>query len=348
MAAGDIFLGLRSFIKGKITPRELMDLDPLISNVKVNKNNLAQSEIEISFDNTQDFLENFGFSDDDAWFYSKVSSNYSDYEFHSSESVEDDLIQGYSLYFFNDENKNLMKKISNLISNEEVELDDEESVGDFFKTLREIFTSEFDSITIDLATERNHSLNGSARNSIEKDLQNWAESNDYKINSYETGIKVSIADLLEKYIRYNLPHEDLQKLFQVISDEKHESYNWSEDVYDYEDDDYFDYESFNRNVEYQLEKIYSKIEESAENSKSNFKEFLDTVRRIKSKFKLHHPYPLPKQKSVKFKIMGFDRQKNKINVKLVSNNMKPREILVSEENFYNLLYQPTLFDLDDM
>lgn len=347
MAAGDTFLGLRNFIKGKINPNELMSLDKLISDVKVNKDNLAQSKILIEFDNDEDFLKAFGFSDDDAWFYNRINSPYHDYEFHSSDSISDDFYQGYGTNFFSDENKKLMEKISNLISQEEVDFDDYESVGEFFRTLEDLYPREFSSMVGDLTHYRNRSLNASARESVEDDLKSWASRNDYKINSHTTGLYITVADLLEKYVRYNVPHLDLQDLFITINEDKEENYNWSEDIYDYERDEYFEDENFNRDIEMTLEKIISNIEEKLEDENSNFREFLEMVKRIKSKFVVNRTYGLPKEISTTFYITGFDREKNKINLKLIRKD-KNKQISVSEENFYHLLYQPTLFDLEDL
>lgn len=343
MAAGDTFLGLRNFVKGKINPRELTSLDKLISDVQVNKNNLAQSKILVDFDNEEDFLTSFGFSDDDAWFYNRINSPYYDYEFHISDSIADDFAQGYGTDFFSDENKNLMEKISNFISKEEVDFDEYESIGNFFKTLEDLYPREFSNIVSELTYYRNRSLNISAQESIENDLESWAKNNSYEINSHTTGIWITIADLLEKYVRYNVPHLDLEDLFKTIYEDKNESYNWSEDIYDYEREEYFEQENFNRDVERILEKIISNIEENFD----NFSKYLEMVNRIKSKFVINKTYPLPKDRTTTFFIKGFDKENNKINIRLVHKG-ESKVISLSEENFYHLLFQPTLFNLEDM
>lgn len=155
MVAGDTFLGLRNFIKGKITPRQLIDVDPLITDVKVDKNNLAQRKIEISFDSTQDLLESLGFSNDDSWFYGRINSYQGPYEFFSSDSIDDDFQHGYSTNFFNDENKELMKEISNFISNGTLDFDEEESIQNFFKVFSDVFDRQYRNILDDLSYERN-------------------------------------------------------------------------------------------------------------------------------------------------------------------------------------------------
>ena len=71
------------------------------------------------------------------------------------------------------------------------------------------------------------------------------------------------------------------------------------------------------------------------------------VDRISKKFELDKMYDLPKKKDVRFKIENFEMNPNKIVVKL-SRAFKQRELKLTEENFYHLLYQPTLFNLEEI
>lgn len=347
MAAGDSFLGLRSFIKGKITPYELIDVDPLITDVKVDKTNLGQSKIEISFNSTSDLLRALGFNDEDAWFYGRINSQYNPYEFHTYDSIDDDFLQGYSTHFFNEENKELMKKISNLISKKTLDFSDDESIGNFFKMFHELFGREYNSIVNDLAYERNLSLNASATSAVNADLEGWMSSHDYKLNGNEDGIWITIADLLANFMKYNVPHLDIKSLLETMSEDEDISFNWSDDMYDYENDSYFDSYSFNRSVERELDNVISKIEDSDENHQTSMNDFLELVRRINEKYPINNIFELPKMKEIKFSVNGFDREKDKINVTLYKGR-QTSSLSLSEENFYNLLYQPTLFDLEDM
>ena len=72
------------------------------------------------------------------------------------------------------------------------------------------------------------------------------------------------------------------------------------------------------------------------------------VDRIVKKYGSEKWHNLPKKpKEVRFKVTGFDKNPNKIEVKL-QKGLKERSLKLSEENFYNLLYQPTLFNFDDI
>jgi hypothetical protein len=69
--------------------------------------------------------------------------------------------------------------------------------------------------------------------------------------------------------------------------------------------------------------------------------------RILKKYNFERWYTLPKKKDVRFRIEGFEKNPNRIHVRL-SKDMKGRDLKLSEENFYNLLYQPTLFSFDEI
>jgi hypothetical protein len=58
---------------------------------------------------------------------------------------------------------------------------------------------------------------------------------------------------------------------------------------------------------------------------------------------------LPKdpKKQTRFKIEGFDFPEMKVRVSL-SKGLQQKTVSLSEDNFYNLLYQPTLFNLDEI
>lgn len=351
MAAGDSFLNLINFTRGKVRPSDLIDADPLITDVKVNKENLGQSLVELSYVSTGDFLKGFGFSDDDSWFYERVTNPHYDYDFWSSDSMDDDFRQGYSMSFFNDSNKELIGQISNFISKNEIDFDDNDSVGEFWDVISELFPENYSQITYDLSWERNRGMTESARNTIENDLKDWAKNHDFKLNSSENGVWITAADLISNFIKYNVPHENIKKLIELMTEQNDHVFNWSEDIYEYEDINYFDEESFNRSAERELENILSKIQDTKESEGVNIKEFLNMIRRIREKFTVNKMYKLPKKNNVDFAVQGFDINTGKINVKIILHGQRANKVKVislSEQNFYNLLYQPTLFDLEDM
>jgi hypothetical protein len=105
---------------------------------------------------------------------------------------------------------------------------------------------------------------------------------------------------------------------------------------------------FNDNVSKQLDDIIETIEED-----ENINEFVKMTKRISSKFDVGFGKwsPLPKNKKIMYNITGFDRDGNKIDVrlrKMYKDSYQFRELKLTEENFYYLLFQPTLFKFDEI
>ena len=90
-----------------------------------------------------------------------------------------------------------------------------------------------------------------------------------------------------------------------------------------------------------------KIENSAEGA--NIDDFTEMTSRVTKKFNQDEWNVLPKdpKKQTRFKIEGFDFPEMKVRVSL-SKGLQQKTVALSEDNFYNLLYQPTLFNLDEI
>ena len=71
------------------------------------------------------------------------------------------------------------------------------------------------------------------------------------------------------------------------------------------------------------------------------------VSRVSKKFEIGICHNLPKKKDVRFYIENFEMNPNKVIVKL-SKAQKQRVLKLTEDNFYHLLYQPTLFNLEEI
>ena len=109
-----------------------------------------------------------------------------------------------------------------------------------------------------------------------------------------------------------------------------------------------DSERFNNNVSRQLDDIIETIEED-----ENINEFVKMSKRISSKFDVGYGKwsPLPKNKKIMYNITGFDRDGNKIDVrlrKIYKDSYQFRDLKLTEQNFYYLLFQPTLFKFDEI
>lgn len=348
MAALDTFIALRNYVKGRISDDELEESDDYISSVREDRQNRGQSEIRIEFDDERKFLENIGLHDDDIWFYQVINSPYSDYEAVDYYWVKQDFEDGSGpFYMFDDENKEKLSIISRLILPLKVDFENEEYRKKLAEKLLTNFSRETGRILDDYQTERNYEIIGTARESINEELSDFLDKLDLDI--YGNGFITTVANLIMLYIRENKIHLTLKELFEEIVDKINAPGGWNDSIYEYSDDEKFDKESFNKSVSHELDKIIEILYETEEIEGVSIEEYLAMTDRVSKKFEQDKYYSLPKDpdKKARFKIEGFEYPNMKI-VVVLQKGMKARKIKLSEENFYNLLYQPTLFDFEEL
>lgn len=348
MATYDTFMALRDFVKGKISKYDLQDSDPSITNVKENKSNLGQTKIVLSFPGDDRVLGMMGLSDDDIWFYNMINSYYSDYEFIDYYQVKDDFRDGYIIYGELDkENLEKLKMIAQFVYPAKFDLTNESFRKNFSEKLFELFNRETEDILSDYLSEKNSEMSKVADKKINEDMNRYFEELDFTLSNSET-LEIPVANLIMWYIRTNSVHLPLSELIEKVFEENKADTigGWAENSYEYQDDEYFDSESFNSYVGRKFDEILEKIEDGAE-GEFDFREYKEMVERVSKKFEADKWYKLPKKKDVDFKINGYEMNPNKIVVKL-RRGMKARQMNLTEENFYHLLYQPTLFNLEEI
>jgi hypothetical protein len=259
-------------------------------------------------------------------------------------TIEDDFKNGYIIFYeLNDENKEKLKEIASaLLPNIEYKLDDEGYRQQLAEALLDTFENEMDWIIGDYHSEKENEMNATARVQIDKDLNNLLESVGFKIHRKYDYISTTVANLLMWSTRLDIHKTDVISLFnQIIEQHGKDIGGWAENSYEFQDSDNFDSVSFNRTAESYFDKIIDKIE----NEEGELKNFIEFRKRIESKYKINTWYELPKDKNIKFKVLGFDRDKMKVNVRITSSFKGSKDFSLSEEAFLKLLYQPELFDL---
>ena len=340
------FKALRDYVKGRISADDLMRVEKLFSYVR-ERPNKGESIIDVQFKSNRDFLEKIGMSGDDIWIYEEVTSPYSSYEFIDRYSSTDDFMEGGSFYFYLDEeNIELLEQISKAILPMKFDLDDDKFRRELSGKLIENFKSNTGNIIDEFTSEKNQQIRNSLQDVIEKEMSEYFSQIDFEF--YDRGFRVTVADLLMQYMQHNAIHLPLGDLLEkVYSDGFDAPGGWTEDWYEYTDDEKFDMISFNRYANRQLEEILETIEEEGEEEGVSFEDYLAMTERITKKFEQGKYYFLPKdsKKETRFKIEGFEYPSMKITVTL-QKGLKQTTVRLSEENFYNLLFQPSLFNLD--
>ena len=344
----ETFTALRNYAKRKITKDELLDSDKLFSYIREDRSMPGQSVIDIEFKNQQDFLEALGMGDDDIWFYQMMTGPYSEYEFLDHYSAIEDFMTGYGFYFsLDEENKDLLSEISKAILPMKVDFEDDEYRKELSEKLIENFGKQIKYVVEDYVDEKNRAFKISLEKVINKEMDEYFT--ELGIDAYREGFRITVADLMALYIREGVLHLPLKELLERIFSRKEAPGGWQEDFYTYEDPDDFDSIGFNRTANRFFSDILETIEEEGEEEGVSFKDFTDMTSRILKKFRQEEYYFLPKdsKKETRFKIEGFKFPEMKVVVRL-SKGLKQKTILVSEQNFYNLLYQPSLFSLDEI
>ena len=346
MASYETFVALKDYVKGKIQKWELEDSDPDIYHVREDRSNLGQSVIKLGF-NDDKFWKSVGLHEDDVWFMKMINSHYSDYEFMDSYSVKEDFSNGYTIFYeLNDDNIEKLKLISRYIFPKKFDLENEEFRSNFAEKLLTSFKRQTQDILDDYQTEKNREMTRVAQERIGKELDNYFNEFGFTYIP-DDEFTTTVANLIMWYIRENAIHEPIEKLLpKIFSSSRISVGGWQENSYEYQDSKEFDSVSFNNYVERKLDEIIERIEDGAD-SDFDVKDYVAMVDRISKKIEVGKWHNLPKKKDVRFYIENFEMNPNKVVVKL-SRALKQRELKLSEENFYHLLYQPTLFNLEEI
>ena len=349
---GNTLLALRNFSKGKITTNDLFDMDETIDDIRV-KNPLGQSLITIKLGEKEKFLEEIGLSTDDAWFRDVIMSSYGNgYEFTDSYTIHEDFNEGYVFeYDLNEENTQTLKGIAGrLISNEEVNLDDDEYRKKLHGLMLDIFPREIDYIISDYSIEKDNEMNQVAKESIKGEFDDKLDEMGIDLSYDMDEATITLADLFSEALQLNLFNSSAQEMVTKIISNKLGSDvgGWYENNYEYRDQSKFDTESFNRTVENQFEKIIEKMDEDSE-SEYTIKDYIEFRARVLNKFKMKTWYETPKDKDIIFSIKDFEPENMSIILTVKDRGTQVlKDIKLDEENFKQFLYQPSLFKLEDM
>jgi hypothetical protein len=344
----ETFAALRNYAKGKIDAHQLMDADKLFDSIKEDYRNPAESIIRIDFNNKEDLLRTLGLSDDDIYFYLSVTNPYDSYDFIDGYYAQEEFKDGYGVYYLLDEeNTNTLSQISRAILPKKVDFADTEYLQELSSVLLQNFKRETENIIDDYVAEKNIQMNREAYKVVEKELQDYIDSLGFEVTN--SGLRISVGELINLYLMNNAIHVPLKKLLENLFESDKQHFGWNDDIYEYANDNDFDSVSFNKYAGRILDNILDRIVDAGEELGIDINDFTAMTARIEKKFKTGEWYILPKDttKQTRFKVEGFEFPNMKISVSL-QKGLKQKTVLLSEQNFYNLLYQPSLFSLDEI
>jgi hypothetical protein len=315
--------------------------DPLIYDV-VAKNPGSSSKVVITFDKDDDFLDVLGIDEYDrhGWYTAFSSDSYRDSWDEDSEWTE-----GYILQRFNETNRELVNEIIKL-SNPALRYDfnNNEDLQELAKYLRTAFEYEIDWIVEDFG-QRDYECRMSAfREMIVDETKNPFKKFGVMEVSHGYKFETTVAILLTLYRMIKTDDVDLKEMLTLFFEQfiNTSFSNWSDSQYEYYCSD-FDEEGFQKEVEYQLEKILTKINEDSE-TYADFNEYNELYYAVKKLGGFNKMIDFP-DKKIQVIFTSLDPQTNELEFKYYtpSGSMEKRSVKSIDE--LNLsLYQPELFE----
>ena len=332
---------LKAFMSGKENSNQIIGSDDITRFIK-NEKDRGESVIKFDFNGLENYKKLFDLSDGDDYLLSIIDSRYyNDYDFYPMD-IDSEWNEGYIVDRFNDENIKLLKEILKFILPQYVNADfsDDEVRTIVSKTLADMFDRWVSNITDEYQTEMNRAAEEGAKQTIEEELCNYFEkygiekSGESCYYMYET----TVNNLIKLFDEYQPKKNTINSLLKTITEDDNIG-GWMDNSYEMIDWGAFDEERFQREVNWNLEKIKDEIEEN-----ENFNEYIEIFNEINKNYQFERWYELPRNKKFNFRVNGIDKDDLTISVTLQSNIGLRNYILKNIDDFYSLLYNYKLFD----
>ena len=340
MATSQLFQNLRKYTKGQIETGELYSSDSNLYDIRPNTTK-GLTKLIFDFKDNDQFFRFLNIGDDDAWFANVVTHPYGEgYNFQDSSMTDEDFKQGYNVFYdFNEENIETFKRVIKIIDPgfDYSDFPDEESNKRAANILLKLFEKETNRLVDNWSMEKEIAANTSARDVVESEIDKALEEKGFKLHDKFDAVSIDVGHLIMLYVQNGKIWLNFRDLFKTAFEDT-DIGGWSNDTWEYFSNADLDSESFNRDVWNYLNKLEDTLEDS-----ESLQDYIAMIDRITAKFKPGVWYNLPKLTGVQFAIRDFDKDTMKIVVAL-RYELKSMQRKVSEENFYNLLYQPELFD----
>jgi hypothetical protein len=332
------------------------DDDRIIKVIRVNEKNRGKSLVELRF--TEEEYMNIFIDDKDnhnnnASIIAACESRYSGNLFVDTYWGDDEMRQGYTLHYFNEENLTLFKNIIKLVNPPlaNFQIGNNEDVGEFFY---QNFSNEADEIGGYYADYYDETLKAGCLEYVNKKLCGKFDNFGIIEKECKEVYLTTVSSLIHFWDKTKTPHEDsLIDMFKNFVGQN--NLEFDEDLYD----DYYSYwspenwdnDGFNREVNRILDRLYNRLVEDIDPEEL---EKMQKFYKLLDKFNYSaghqwHNFPVQKTFGKKnenkiFRIEGFEDGKIKILHKPDKNNYYGVEkLLVDVDDFYNFLYHPELF-----
>jgi hypothetical protein len=300
----------------ELTPKRFepfFDIDNL--EIYYNPTTPKNSPMRINYDDIDDFLKIF----DDYLDYSDTSLVKSlfggyyhyrgDVNFFEGEHAWEDWRGGSIFYYFNEQNKNLLKEILYYFPRFTFDLSNDEMTGSIALHLSNLFTNDINDIITEYQVMVDESMTDGIKDIIKDELCNPFGVVTIFMRSCMSSYLTNVSTIYDLLLEYGKDTENLTDLLFKIVDKKNNDFGG---YYDYIweqshniDDDTID--NFNRYVTKSLNNILESIEGEYEDSEDyeQLKKVLNYIHKLTS-FKDSEFYEIPTMKDYYFRIVKIN------------------------------------------
>lgn len=353
LLGSNFFNQLRAYLRGQISSKAIENADPLVLQIREND---KHSEIILNFDDSDQFLEKIGLSDDDIQFYNWVTRGR--WDFRTYDSDYEDMKEGYGPFWeFNEKNENKLRFISNFLMPGVEFVQEDAFFALLFRMMYEEFPRVMDSIIEYWTDAVNEQMNNAAEKDVTEDLKNFFSSVGLVVDLGRGTIKLNPEDILRIYSEIGDTRLNLSELFDEYFKGKNSRLGgWYEDQYEYESRSQMDMDYLNNKWGEKLDDIIEKLEDDEEKLRRIYK----LHQEMNKKYGFRKPNRTPKDRNLWFQILGIDKDTGKIATQIIktrgledgspfaqSKVVKSKNHEFSEENFNLFLNQPELFNILD-
>ena len=341
----DLITTLTLIENGKEFDRwKLQRLDSNIKYVQYNQKRPKLSKIYLTFDSSEGILEFLDFPDDVQYYIKTVLNpyGYGGDLWGDHYRMTDEWIEGYMIQSFNDENRKLVDKIVELIKPEFFNWKEEEGIrGELCKLLYKMFDSRISNIISEYGTVYENAGSEALKKELIDDFCNLFVDNNFQIfvvkNYCFDEYRTWVSYLKELLIQYRV--DTIEDLVKKIS-EDHINADLRHEINEYPYYGNIDEESFNREVESELEKIIDQIEGNPEKYSKNASENGKLVLILK-KYPLNEPFSIDDGRGL-VTITGI--KDGKLLVTHIKKNGVTTYKSFNSEEFYNFIAMGELFE----
>lgn len=352
----ELYQALVQFRDSDISPMFVKEADDdRIVQIKKVAKNRGKSLVELRFTEEEYmkiFIDDSNEYNNNSGIIAACESRYSGNLFVDSYWGAEEMREGYVFHYFNEENLQLLRNIFKLInpSLTNFELHNPEEAGNFFY---KAFRSESDEIGYYYADYYDDTLKAGCLEYVNKKLCNKFDNYGIIEKSCRELYVTTVDLLIGFWDSTGTSHEEsiIEMLTNFVNKNNLEfDEDLYEDYYSYWDSENWNGDSFNREVNRNLEKVYERLTEDMEPEElENLRNFYVMLDKLNiqignwSVFPKQKTFGKPDEKKI-FQVSDFEDGKIKVLYKKDKNNFHDvQKMLIPIEDFANFLYHPELF-----